>query len=297
MKFNKLFAALIAIGMLASCVSQKKFNETKASLDNCQEQLAKAQSMLDDCTESQEQMQTELDDAKSELSEAEENVQKLEDDLEYIKKTNTNLLDRLGDMSVVNREGAESIRKSLDAINEQSDYIKTLNTKVQVRDSMNMALVMKLRRSLSDVADEDVDVKVSEGVVYISLSDKMLFNTASAVVSSKANNVLSKVAKILKDHGDLDILVEGHTDNVPIKTDCLRDNWDLSVKRATSVVRKLTDDYDVDPSRLTAGGRGEYDPISDNDSTEGKQSNRRTEIIVVPNLDQFFNLASPEGTK
>jgi chemotaxis protein MotB len=297
MKFSKLFVALFTVGMLASCVSKKKFNESQASLDQCQEQLTKAQSMLDDCEESKEKMKMQLDDAKSDLNMAQEKVGQLEDDLAYMKKTNTNLLDRLGDMSVVNKEGAESIRKSLEAINEQSDYIKQLNTKVQVRDSMNMALVMKLRRSLSDVADEDVNVKVDKGVVYISLSDQMLFNTASAVVSSRANEVLSKVANILNDHKDLEILVEGHTDDVPIKTDCVKDNWDLSVKRATSVVRKLTGQYDVDPSRLTAGGRGEYDPIATNDSSDGRQKNRRTEIIIVPKLDQFFQLASPEGTK
>ena len=297
MKFNKFFIALFAIGMLASCVSKKKFNESQASLDECQEQLQKVQSMLDDCNESKESMSQELEDARKNLNMAQEQVNEMEDDLEYLKKTNTNLLDRLADMSVVNREGAESIRKSLDAINEQSDYIKQLNTKVQVRDSMNMALVMKLRRSLADVADEDVNVKVEEGRVYISLSDKMLFNSGSAVVSSRANEVLSKVANILKDHKDLEILVEGHTDNVPINTDCINDNWDLSVKRATSVVRKLTKTHGVAPERLTAGGRADYEPLATNDPAEGRQTNRRTEIIIVPKLDQFFDLASPEGTK
>lgn len=297
MKFNKFFIALFSIAMFASCVSKKKFNESKASLDQCQEQLQKAQSMLDDCNEAKEKMSEELESAKSNLNMAQQKVDEMEEDMAYLKKTNTNLLDRLADMSVVNKEGAESIRKSLNAINEQSDYIKQLNTKVQVRDSMNMALVMKLRRSLSDVADEDVDVKVEKGVVYISLSDKMLFNSGSAVVSSRANEVLTKVSNILKDHEELDILVEGHTDNVPINTDCIHDNWDLSVKRATSVVRKLTNTHGVAPERLTAGGRADYDPLAPNDTVEGRQKNRRTEIIIVPKLDQFFQLGSPEGTR
>ena len=293
MTTSRILVAFLAIGMLASCVSKKKFSDLQASYDDVEMQLQKAKTSLDDCNEASEAMKNDLNKAQSDLGMANDKVAQLQEDLDYMKKTNTNLLDRLADLSIVNKEGAESIRESLNAINQQSQYIENLNTKVQVRDSMNMALVMKLKRSLADVNDEDINVEVREGVVYVSISDKMLFNTASAVVSSKASKVLEKVAKVVNDHNDIDILVEGHTDNVPIRTDCVKDNWDLSVKRATAVVRKLVDQHDVDPSRLAAGGRGEYAPKESNETRQGRASNRRTEIIIVPKLDQFFNLAQP----
>ena len=211
-----------------------------------------------------------------------------------MKKTNTNLLDRLSDLSVINKSGAESIRKSLDALNEQGKYIKDLNSSIQRKDSVNLSLVMNLKRSLADINDEDVTVEVKKGVVYISISDKLMFASGSANVNSKAEAVLAKVAKVVNDHKDLDILVEGHTDAVPISTPEFKDNWDLSAKRATSVVRLLQTKFGVDPERMTAGGRGEYEPQSGNNSRAGRKQNRRTEIIVTPKLDQFFNLMTPQ---
>jgi len=278
--------------MLASCVGKKKFNDLEASYDQAQMELEKTKKALDDCDEKAEMTSKDLAEAKNELSNSKDKVKNLQEDLDYLKKTNTNLLDRLADLSIVNKEGAESIKRSLDAINKQSERIENLTSKIQARDSMNMALVMNLKRSLSDVNDEDVNVEVRKGVVYVSLSDKMLFNTASTVIRPNAENVLSKVAKVLKDHDHLDILVEGHTDDVSIRTDCIKDNWDLSVKRATSVVRRLTDKYEVDAARLTAGGRGEFAPKASNESASGRQANRRTEIIIMPKLDEFFDLAA-----
>jgi len=213
-----------------------------------------------------------------------------------MKKTNTNLLDRLSDLSVINKSGAESIRKSLEALNDQGKYIKDLNSSMQRKDSINLSLVMNLKRSLADINDDDVTVEVKKGVVYISISDKLMFASGSAIVNAKAEAVLAKVAKVVNDHKDLDILVEGHTDAVPISTDCIKDNWDLSAKRATSVVRLLQTKFSVDPERMTAGGRGEFEPQSENSSRTGRKLNRRTEIIVTPKLDQFFNLLSaPSG--
>ena len=292
MKTAKLFIALFTITMLASCVGKKKFNDLEASYDQAQMELEKARKALDDCDEKAEMTSEKLSDAQNELATSKDKMKSLQDDLNYLKKTNTNLLDRLADLSIVNKEGAESIKRSLDAINKQSERIESLTSKIQARDSMNMALVMNLKRSLSDVNDEDVNIEVKKGVVYVSLSDKMLFNTASTVIRPNAENVLAKVAKVLKDHDQLDILVEGHTDNVPMRTDCIKDNWDLSVKRATSVVRRLTDKYEVDAARLTAGGRGEYAPKTSNETRQGRQENRRTEIIIMPKLDEFFDLAA-----
>ena len=192
--------------------------------------------------------------------------------MKTIKRTNTNLLDRLSDLSVVSVTGAENIKRSLDAINEKDRQISTMTNNIQRKDSVNLALVMNLKRSLSDVSSEDINIEVKKGVVYISLSDKMLYKSGSAVIQEQANSVLEKIAKVVNDHSELDILVEGHTDNVPISSDCVMDNWDLSTKRATAVVRLLQTKYGVSPSRMTAGGRSEFVPKSDNTSNENATS-------------------------
>ncbi|MBL0100313.1 MAG: flagellar motor protein MotB [Saprospiraceae bacterium] len=166
---------------------------------------------------------------------------------------------------------------------------------MQYKDSVNLALAMNLKKSLSDFNDSDVSIEVKKGVVYISLSDNMLFKTASANINAGADKVLAKIAGILNDQKELDILVEGHTDNVPMANECIADNWDLSAKRATAVVRMLQTKYKVDPSRMTAGGRSEYIPKSSNASPAGKAENRRTEIIILPKLDQFFKLMEAPG--
>ena len=206
------------------------------------------------------------------------------------------MLDRLSDLSVLSQSGAENIKKSLEALNEQNKYIKDLTGRMQAKDSMNLALVMNLKRSLNDVNDEDVTVEVKKGVVYISLSDKMLFKSGSYDIQTKAETVLGKIAKVVNDHNDPDILVEGHTDNVPINTACLKDNWDLSAMRATAVVRSLQRKYGVAPERMTAGGRSEYVPKANNATADGKSLNRRTEIVILPKLDQFFQLLEQQPT-
>jgi len=215
----------------------------------------------------------------------------LEDELAYLKRTNTNLLDRLSDLSIVSKDGAESIKKSLDALNRQSSYIQDLNSNLRRKDSLNLALVMNLKRSLENVNDQDVNVEVKKGVVYISLSDKMLFKYGSYDITSQAETVLGKIAKVVNDRKDFDILVEGHTDNMPYNSaSALEDNWDLSAKRATSVVRTLQKKYGVAPERMTAGGRGEYVPKVTNSDASSRSTNRRTEIVILPKLDQFFQL-------
>lgn len=219
-----------------------------------------------------------------------EQIEQLEEQVEQLKFTNNSLLDRMTDLSVINKTGAESIKESLTNINQQYAFIQDLTTKIQSKDSMNLALVMNLKRSLADVNDEDVQVEVKGGVVYVSISDKLLFQSGSSRVSERASEVLEKVAKVINDHSDLNVMVEGHTDNVPIANSCVKDNWDLSVRRATSVVRLLEQDYFVDPQRLTAAGRSEFLPKETNETAEGRSINRRTEIIITPRLDQFFKL-------
>ena len=222
-----------------------------------------------------------------------EQVKDLEAQVDYLKNTNTSLLGQMEDLSIVSKTGAESIKKSLESMTQQYDYIQDLNSNIRKKDSLNLSLVMNLKRSLADINDEDVQVEVREGVVYVSISDKLLFRSGSAKLGSEAKRVLEKLSMVINDHDDLNIMVEGHTDDVPFGNGCMQDNWDLSVKRATSVVRTLQEDYLIDPSRLTAAGRSEFSPKEDNFTHEGRSANRRTEIIITPKLDQFFKLLEP----
>ena len=210
--------------------------------------------------------------------------------LDDLKGTNASLLDRMSELSIVSQAGAENISKSLENISKQYSFIENLSSKIQSKDSLNMSLVMNLKRSLNDINDQDVQVEVRGGIVHVSIADRLLFKSASAVINSEANQVLSKIATVINDHYELDVMVEGHTDNVPISNNKDLDNWDLSVRRATSVVRALQNDYGVSPGRLVAAGRAEHMPKADNNSSSGRSMNRRTEIIIAPRLDQFFEL-------
>ncbi|CAM3877731.1 OmpA family protein [Aquirufa aurantiipilula] len=298
---KKLLLVIALMPFFFSCASKKKIADLQSRLTELQassdQSLAKSRADLADCQSLTASLQAEIKKRDGELEARTASLKNLQEQLDYMKRTNTNLLDRLSDLSVINKSGAESIRKSLDALNEQGKYIKDLNSTIQRKDSINLSLVMNLKRSLADVNDEDVTVEVKKGVVYISISDKLMFASGSSVINSKAEAVLAKVAKVINDHKDLDILVEGHTDSVPISTDCIKDNWDLSAKRATSVVRLLQTKFSVDPERMTAGGRGEFEPQAENKSKDGRKMNRRTEIIVTPKLDQFFNLLAPPSGK
>ncbi|MEM9549406.1 MAG: flagellar motor protein MotB [Bacteroidota bacterium] len=225
-----------------------------------------------------------------ELNLKDQQILQLKEQIETMKATNTGLLDRMSDLSVVSKTGAESIQKSLENISRQTAYIEDLNNKVQSKDSLNLALVMNLKRSLSNINDSDIQVEVRGGLVHVSISDKLLFQSGSSTINARAEEVLGKIATVINDHDELEILVEGHTDNVPMNNGCIEDNWDLSVKRATAVVRSLANEHYVDPTRLTAAGRSYYIPKEDNDSAQGRSKNRRTEIIIQPRLDQFFQL-------
>lgn len=295
LKVTLLFFVLAGLG--TGCVSKKKFNElntalesTKTMLDDCQESNRNLQGQIASLTEDLNKANANLKNAQDQLAAANLKLKSAEDQLEVFQRTNAGLLDQLNSASVINKAGAESIKRSLEAIASQSDYIQELTKTMQYKDSVNLALAMNLKRSLKDFSDNDVAIEVKKGVVYISLSDKMLFRTASAAINPAASQVLSKIASILNDQNDLDILVEGHTDNVPISTECVSDNWDLSAKRALAVVKTLQNQYKVDPARLTGGARGQYVPKASNSTAAGRAQNRRTEIIVLPKLDQFFKL-------
>jgi chemotaxis protein MotB len=227
---------------------------------------------------------------KSELAAKTEQIDQLNSQLEHLQNTSASLLDRMSELSVINQTDAKSIQNSLENINRQNSFIQNLTEKIQQKDSINFVLVSNLKRSLIDIDDEDIQVEVRGSAVYVSISDNLLFQSASSKVSPQAYNALSKVAMVINDHSQLNVLVEGHTDNVPISMERYRDNWDLSVLRATSVVRLLQDKYNVDPARLTAAGRSSYIPKMANVTSAGRAKNRRTEIIITPKLDQFFKL-------
>lgn len=277
------------LALLSSCAAGKK---RKLDLINLQAAHEKTVADLNNCDKKTAELQATLKGKDSDLATRANQMADLQSQIDYLKKTNNNLLDRMSDLSVVSKQGAESIKKSLETLNEQTRYVNNINSSLRSKDSLNLSLVMNLKRSLADINDQDVQVEVKKGVVYVSISDKLLFNSGKFDVNPQAEAVLAKVAKVVNDHSELDILVEGHTDSVPFASTNLKDNWDLSVLRATAVSRVLQGKFGVSPARLTAGGRGEFVPKEDNGTPEGRRVNRRTEIILTPKLDQFFNLLS-----
>jgi chemotaxis protein MotB len=298
---KKYFTFIVVFSLLTSCVGKKKYDmatkdkmaieeemkQIKASLKKSQEEYA---DLMKKYNEEQARVKSEKQMADAKASEYQTKLKSLENQLDLANKTNTNLLSRLEDLSIISKSGAENIQKSLEAINQQSKYIQGLNTKIQMKDSLNLALVTNLKRSLANINDEDVKVEVRGGLVYVSIADKLLFKSGSYNINAAAENVLGKVAQVVNDHKEIDILVEGHTDNVSISTDQIKDNWDLSVLRATAVTRMLQKKFGVDPSRMTAGGKSEYSPKDSNESASGRQANRRTEIVITPRLDQYIGL-------
>lgn len=301
---NRIFTLSLALIMMSACVSKKKHDMITKERDSSTEetrqliaQLKQSQDQYQDLMkkyqDEQNKLKSDMQMSESKSMELQNRIKNLEAQLEMANKTNTNLLSRLEDMSIISKAGAESMQKSIEAINQQSRYIQGLNTRIQIKDSLNLQLVMNLKRSLADVNDQDVQIEVRGGLVYISISDKLLFRSGSYDINPAGEVVLGKVAKVVNDHKEIDILIEGHTDNVPISTDKISDNWDLSVMRSTNVARILQKKFGVEPSRMTAGGRGEFAPKDSNDNSSGRQSNRRTEIIITPRLDQYINLMAP----
>lgn len=287
---KQIIYVMVAMSLLSSCVSKKKLTQLQSSYNELENARNKAVADLGDCDRKLTGLQSDLRTRDTDIATSKTRVSELEAQLADLRKNNNSLIDRMADLSVVSKAGAESIKKSLETLNEQTKYSNNLNQSIQRKDSINLALVMNLKRSLADVNDQDVQVEVKKGVVYVSIADKLLFSSGKYAVNQAAEVVLGKVASVVNDHKDLDILVQGHTDVVPIAGEFVRDNWDLSVMRATSVVRLLQGKFGVAPERLTAGGRGEFEPKDNNATADGRKVNRRTEIILTPKLDQFFNL-------
>ena len=218
-------------------------------------------------------------------------IKELQEQIAYLKDNNNQALKQLESLSVISTQQAESIKKSMDNLGIKDAYIQNIQRQLSYKDSLNMALVINLKGAIGNLEDGDINIKVDKGVVYVDISDKLLFKTGSYDVTDRANEVLGKVAMVLKNQPDLEFMVEGHTDGVAFKgSGVIADNWDLSAMRATTVVRLLQTKYGLDPARMVAAGRGEYRPIADNSTKEGRSANRRTRIVVLPQLDQFFKL-------
>jgi chemotaxis protein MotB len=284
MKINgTLSILLITVVLTQSCVSKKEYT----ALQTSQSQL---QSNYDRLQESNRDLDKKYQASQQQLSASAVRVKSLEEQLASEKSNLAVLQQALDKCLTSSGQGNVNISKLVDEINLSNKYIKQLVNAKNKSDSLNMVLTNNLTRSLSREEMRDVDVQVLKGVVYISLSDKMLYRSGSYLISETAGDVLSKIAKIIKDYDGYDVLVEGNTDNVPINMPNIRNNWDLSALRGSSVVQALQNQYGVDPKRLTAGGRGEYNPIAGNDTEAGKSKNRRTQIIITPNLDQFMEL-------
>ena len=282
MKKNLLvFSMFAGLLLFASCASKK-------DLQNCQLENKELQ-------KNNEKVKDQLSEARQQLAAANARVTTLNDQLAQQKKDYAALQQSL-DKSLTNAGSNNiNISKLVDQINESNQYIRHLVEVKSKSDSLNMVLTNNLTRSLSKEEMKEVDVQVLKGVVYISLADNMLYKSGSYEINDRAAETLSKIAKIIKDYKDYDVLIEGNTDNVPVNASAasmknIRNNWDLSCLRASSVVQALQNQYGVDPKRLTAGGRGEYNPITANTTEVGKQRNRRTQIIITPKLDQFMDL-------
>lgn len=287
---KKLAVYVLMVMTLSSCVTKKKFQATQTQKETVEQQLRQTTSDLAECEKKFATKNSAYDDLTAELAKAKSKIEELFKEVDYQKNANVKMLDQLSNLSVISKEGAESIRKSLETIDAQRGELSTLNSQIRAKDSINLVLVMNLKRSLPNENDDDVNIKVDKGVVLISLSDNMLYKSGSSEISSKAGTVLSKIAKVINDYSTFDVLIEGNTDNVPIATKNIIDNWDLSVMRATSIARALQKSYAVNPSRIIAAGRSEYNPKVANDTKENKSINRRTEIIIMPKLDEFFKL-------
>ena len=266
--------------LFTGCVNKKTYENLRANYDQLQSEYAGLQSLYNDTKVELAQKSANGSSLEQRLADAQAQNKELKEQLKALQASLDNSIN----------SGSANISKLVDEINASNKYIKQLVEAKSKSDSLNLALTNKLTRSLSKSELQDVDVKVLKGVVYISLNDNMLYRSGSYEISPAAGETLAKIAKIITDYDDYEVLVEGNTDNVPISKTNIRNNWDLSCLRASSVVQALQNQYGVTPSRLTAGGRGEYNPLEANDTADGRARNRRTQIIITPKLDQFLDL-------
>lgn len=295
---------LIVSGLFSSCAAHKKqVASMQADLDAANVTLDKYGKSINDyttrlsaCDQETERLKGLLNSAQGNLELREEQIQDLKDQIQDIRNQRDKQVEQVGDLTVLSQSASENIKETLSQLENKDEYIQLLQNAKSKADSVNLALAVNLQSVLVDgIRDQDIEVKVDKTVVFVNLSDKMLYQSGSSNLTSRANEVLGKIAQIIQSRPGLEVMVEGYTDNVPMRSSCITDNWDLSVKRSTSVVRALQNNYGVDPNRLIAAGRGEYNALASNDTAEGRSTNRRTRIIILPKLDEFYDLLNPSN--
>ncbi|MDI1256673.1 MAG: OmpA family protein [Flavobacterium sp.] len=276
MKRIILALSIVALLTTTGCGTKKKIAALEAQNKECQDLLNSTTVKLNMCLSEKETMAAQM---------------------EFLKKNNTDLINNMGNMTTLTTQGAQNIEKALETIKEKDLKITRMQDALTKKDSVTLALVTSLKSAVG-ISDPDIEVNVEKGVVFISISDKLLFKSGSYVVSDRAKEILAKVAKVINSKPDFECMVEGHTDNVPfIGNGTLLDNWDLSVKRATSIVRVLTKDLKVNPAQLIAAGRSEFIPLVDNSNADNRAINRRTRIVILPKIDQFYDMIEKEMKK
>jgi len=297
----KLFLMAFTILTITSCVSKKKYFSLQSEMDLRDQEIGKLGVQVNDymnkfnnCAEAKRNLELELNGLKSNMTIREEQISDLKGQVDDARTQRDKQLNQVGDLTVLSQSANDNIKETLSQLETKDKYINLLQAAKTKADSINLALAVNLKGVLSEgIADQDVEIKVDKTVVFVNLSDKMLFTSGSSEVSPKAYEVLGKIAKIVQSRPDFEVMVEGYTDNVPISNSCMQDNWDLSVKRSTSVVRILQKNFGVNPDRLIAAGRGEYNVLADNSTLDGRSTNRRTRIIILPKLNQFYDLLNP----
>lgn len=298
-----LFALVLGLMMLfGSCVTKKKFlsmqSALQTELDAANRDLDKYSKQLNDLMSQLSTCEAERNANRNESQTAvrlrEEQIADLRSQIADCQAQRDKQLSQVGNLTVLSQSASDNIKETLSQLEGKDKYIRLLQAAKTKADSINLALSVNLKTVLKDgIEDKDIDVKVDKTVVFINLSDKMLYQSGSYNLTPKANEVLGKIAAIIESRPEFEVMVEGYTDNVPYKTNCLDDNWDLSVKRSTSVVRALQRDFKINPNRLIAAGRGEYNTLAANSTDAGRAANRRTRIIIMPKLDQFYDLLNP----
>ncbi len=301
MSLKPLFVFFVGLS-LASCVAKKKLTALQTQYDKAQVDLVKCSDNVQDYKDKLERMsklQQESEAQKnatlSTVQQRDQKINDLNDQVLDLRKLRDKQMEQVGNLTVLSKTANDNIDKTLSQLANKDKYINLLQAARTKADSINLALAVNLKSTINNgLDDQDVEVKVDKTVVMINISDKMLFSTGSSKISSNANNILGKIAQIIKSRPELEVMVEGYTDNVAINTDCITDNWDLSTKRATSVIRILQQNFGIDPNKLIAAGRGEFNALTSNDSAEGRATNRRTRIILMPKIDQFYDLLNPD---
>lgn len=299
-----LFALSIGLS-LTSCVTKKKYAALQIRYDNSVTDLVKCGDNVQNCKDKlagmtiiQQESESQKNLTLGTVQQRDMQIEELKIQILDFKNLRDKQLDAVGNLTVLSKKANDNINKTLSQMADKDRYIYLLMAAKTKADSINLALAMNLTSVLRNgIEDKDVEIKVDKTVVFINISDKMLFNSGSSKISTKANAVLEKIALIIKSRPELEVMIEGYTDNVAIKNDCVVDNWDLSAKRATSVVRVMQENYNIDPNKLIAAGRGQYNILASNNTAEGRTKNRRTRIILMPKLDQFYDLLNPDNVK